>query len=138
MALAQQNVRRAWDNASLWRLVAKNGTCILAIREGGDGIPFYGVHSIAGDLSGIGELAPLLGPNQPLYGIQVPKRRMNAACVVSIEALARHHVQVLLARQPEGPVILAGWSAGAIIARSPAITPIRKQRRMIIARFPLG
>jgi thioesterase domain-containing protein len=53
---------------------------------------------------------------QRVYGIQVPKERMNAACAASIEAIAGHYVDLLLAHQPKGGINLAGWSAGAIIA----------------------
>ncbi len=41
---------------------------------------------------------------------------MNAAFANSITDIAQHHVELLISFQPEGPLVLGGWSAGAIIA----------------------
>lgn len=102
--------------APFWRLVLKNGNTIVPFNEIGNGPAFYFVHPIAGDVTSFHELAKSLGPAQRVYGIQVPKNKMTPAFGVSIEAVARHHVEKLVAFQPKGPIVLGGWSAGAIIA----------------------
>jgi len=58
----------------------------------------------------------LLGSEQKVYGIQLTKEKMNAVFATSIADMARCHVKLLIAFQPEGPLVLGGWSAGAIIA----------------------
>ena len=100
----------------LWRLVSRRGSVIAALNENGDGIPFYCVHSISGEVSSLFNLVRVLGGEQRFYGIQVPKDKMNGAFPTSIEAVAEHHVKALTAFQPEGPLVLGGWSAGAVLA----------------------
>jgi thioesterase domain-containing protein len=102
--------------APLWRLVSRRTSAIAAFNTGGDGAAFYCVHSLGGDVTTFRDLARRLGPEQRFYGIQVPKEKLNAAFPTSVEAVARHHVEALVAFQPEGPLMLGGWSAGAIIA----------------------
>jgi thioesterase domain-containing protein len=100
----------------LWRLVARNGGTIVPFSEEGNGLALYCVHSITGDVSSFNDLARALGKEQRFYGIQVPRNRMNADLAASIEEVARQHLQALVAFQKDGPIVLAGWSAGAIIA----------------------
>ena len=102
--------------APLWRLVSRRVDAIVPLTGGDKGIAFYGVHSISGDVKLLRSLALRLDPGQRFYGIQVPKENMTRAFAESIETLARRHVEELLAFHPEGPVVLGGWSTGAIIA----------------------
>jgi thioesterase domain-containing protein len=102
--------------APLWRLLSRRTGVIAAFNAEGDGFAFYCVHSVAGDVTTFRDLAQQLGPEQRFYGIQVPKEKLNAAFATSVEAVARFHVEALVAFQPEGPLLLGGWSAGAIIA----------------------
>ena len=110
------DVQQAGAAAPIWRLVARRGQPIACFNETGTAAAFYCVHPIFGDVTCFHALAQALGPDQPFYGIQVPRRMMQPAFASSIEALARHHVDAVLAFQPEGPLALGGWSAGAIIA----------------------
>ena len=100
----------------IWRLVSRHGSAIVPFNEVGEGPAFYCVHPISGDVTSFSDLARALGSGERFYGIQVPRRNMNAAFAVSVAAVARHHVEALLDHQPKGPFILGGWSAGAIIA----------------------
>jgi thioesterase domain-containing protein len=101
---------------ALWRLVVRNLNEIVAFNTAGKGPPFYCVHSVTGDATSYHNLAKLLGPEQRFYGIQVPRERMNPAFAKTIDAVARHHIKVLIDFQPDGPLVLGGWSSGAIIA----------------------
>jgi thioesterase domain-containing protein len=102
--------------APLWRLVLRRVNAIVPFKEDGGGPIFYGIHSISGEVTPLQDLALRLDPEQRFYGVQVPREKMTSAFAVSIEAVARHHVEALVAFQPEGPVVLGGWSTGAIIA----------------------
>lgn len=102
--------------AALWRLVARNGGSIVPFNEGGSGPPFYCVHPISGDVSSFSDLARSLGRTCRFYGLQVPRHQMDAAVASSIETLARYHLENVTRFQPEGPIIVGGWSAGAIVA----------------------
>ena len=104
------------EAAPLWRMVSRRGGAIATFNPAGEGPPFYCVHPISGGVTNFDTLARALGPEQGFHGVQVPRKKTNAAFATSIEAMARHHVDALVAFQPEGPLVLGGWSAGAILA----------------------
>ena len=116
MSLILEGVPRSASVPPLWRLVSKRGSVVTPLNDAGDGIPFYCVHSISGEVSSFFTLVRLMGADRRFHGLQVPKNKMNAAFVPSIEALARHHVDAINAVRPDGPVMIGGWSAGAVVA----------------------
>ena len=102
--------------APFWRLISRQTNPIVKFNENGAGLAFYCVHSITGDVTILHDLARLVGPTQQFYGIQVPRVKMTAAFASSIQAVAQQHVNALIAFQPEGPIVVGGWSTGAIVA----------------------
>jgi acyl transferase domain-containing protein/NADPH:quinone reductase-like Zn-dependent oxidoreductase/thioesterase domain-containing protein len=94
----------------------KEFSVIVPFTEDGQGPPLYLVHSLGGEVASFRHLARLLGPGQRFHGIQAPPERQNAEFASSIESMARHYVDALLAFQPDGPYLLGGWSAGSTIA----------------------
>jgi thioesterase domain-containing protein len=77
----------------------------------------YCVHALsgAGGLDFV-DLARCL-PSARVFGIQAPTRRMqDTAFGGSVEAIAAFYAAALIEFQPAGPLILGGWSAGAVIA----------------------
>ncbi|MBW4025094.1 MAG: hypothetical protein HIU92_18530 [Proteobacteria bacterium] len=101
---------------SIWRLISRQAVPIVPFNQIGGDPPIYCVHPIAGDVSTFQTLADALRSAQRFFGIQVPQSKMNAEFCTTIQDVARHHVAEVCRFQPEGPLILAGWSAGAIIA----------------------
>lgn len=94
---------------------------IVPLNESGAGLPFYCVHSLSGKATDYIALARMLGPDQPLYGIQMPARNRNvdfggAIENVSVPAIADYYRQALEQFQPAGPLALGGWSVGSLIA----------------------
>jgi thioesterase domain-containing protein len=89
---------------------------ILPLNDVGTGPAFYCVHSVTGAATEFRHMAQMLGPEQRLYGIQVPTKKRNAEFASSIESISRYYVDRLIAFQPDGPFILGGHSVGAIIA----------------------
>lgn len=102
--------------APLWRLVSRRANAIVPLNSGSHGPAFYCVHSIGGDVTKFSDLTRLLGPEQICYGIQVPRDKMTASFAGSIEAIAAQYVKAIVAFQPEGKIVLGGWSVGAVIA----------------------
>ena len=100
---------------SIWRLAVKSVNPIVCLNDGSSETPVYCVHPVTGDVVGLRDLARLLG-DQRFYGIQVPREKMTRDFAASIEGMATHYVDLIVALQPNGPINLAGWSAGAIIA----------------------
>jgi pimeloyl-ACP methyl ester carboxylesterase len=89
---------------------------IVPFNEQGNGVPFYCVHSVGGEVASFRHLARILGPDQRFYGIQAPPEMANADFASSIESMARYYTEALMAFQPQGPCILGGRSAGSVIA----------------------
>jgi thioesterase domain-containing protein len=100
----------------LWRLVARKSSSITALTNGATGPAFYGIHCLFGGVTHFWPLARLLGTEQKFYGVQAPIEKLNANFAASIESMARYYADALCAFQPEGPLLLGGWSAGAAIA----------------------
>ena len=115
----------------IWRLALKRVDPIVLLNEGRPECPIYCVHPISGDIVGLRDFARLLGDRR-FYGIQVPKEKMTAEFGGSIELIAKTYVDLIVALQPEGRLVLAGWSAGAIIALEMA-----QQLRLIGREVPL-
>ena len=76
--------------------------------------PLYLLHSIAGDLDTMGNLAAKV-PGRRVFGLQQSfgQQELEGA---SIESLAGYYVQALLKHRPEGAFSLAGHSYGARVA----------------------
>ena len=106
----------AESQSSLWRLVAKNAKTILLLGGKGEGTPLYCVHSISGEVTSFRLMAQKVGTDRRVYGIQAPMAMMSAEFARTVPELARHYVQALTAFQPEGPLMLGGWSVGGPIA----------------------
>jgi len=100
----------------LWRLVARKSSPITALTNGSSGPAFYGIHCLFGGVTHFYPLARLLGPEQKFYGIQAPIDKLNAKFAASVKSMARYYADALCAFQPEGPLLLGGWSAGSAIA----------------------
>jgi thioesterase domain-containing protein len=88
-------------------------SALVPIQAGGSQPPFFCVHAVGGHLFPYIELARRLGPDQPVYGFQVPESDEE---LDTIEALAARYVDELLAAWPEGPYRLGGWSMGGLVA----------------------
>jgi thioesterase domain-containing protein len=86
------------------------------MSNGGNSVPLYCVHTISGAVTSYYPLAGLLAADQRVYGIQVPTANLHSMFSTSIEAMAAYYVDVLTSFQPDGPLILSGFSAGAAIA----------------------
>jgi thioesterase domain-containing protein len=94
---------------------------IVPLSESASGLPFYCVHSLSGKATDYIALARMLGPGQPLYGIQMPAKNRNAQFggeieSVTLPAIANYYRQALERFQPSGPLALGGWSVGSLIA----------------------
>jgi aspartate racemase len=74
-------------------------------------------HQDNGSILGYQQLARLLGPDQPVYGVQPPARLWRTASQPRhIEELAGVYAQEIRSLQPRGPYHLGGLSAGGVFA----------------------
>jgi thioesterase domain-containing protein len=114
--------RLRWDDLNsseplgLWSLVARNSKPIVRLAGEGDGTPVYLVHAIGGDADYYTPLAEVIGVGRMVYGIQAPAQKISAEFAESIASMADYYADTLMRFQPEGPMILGGWSVGAVIS----------------------
>lgn len=79
--------------------------------------PLFLVPGLTGAPSEMHALADAMRGAWPVYGLAAPGVDDPATQpVASIEALAEHHMRVVLAHQPHGPYALAGYSFGGLVA----------------------
>ncbi|WP_238539735.1 non-ribosomal peptide synthase/polyketide synthase [Corallococcus macrosporus] len=82
----------------------------------GTNAPFFCVHPVGGSVLAYAELARLLGPERPFYGLQARGLDGGAPPLDTVEAMASAYVDAIREVQPSGPYLLGGWSVGGVIA----------------------
>jgi thioesterase domain-containing protein len=89
---------------------------LVPLQPHGDRPPFVCVHPSGGNVLCYVELARRLGDGWPFFGVSTPGIDSGAELLGSIEEMAASYLRELLARQPEGPYLLGGWSMGGVVA----------------------
>lgn len=89
---------------------------LVPLQPLGSAPPFFCVHGAGGSVLGLMDLARLLAPHQPFYGIQTPSCDSDATELKTIEEMARNYVAAVRAFQREGPYFLGGYSFGGSVA----------------------
>lgn len=106
-ALAQIVTDAKWQ--APWR-------SLVAIQPSGKGYPFFAVPGVGGNVLGFAQLAQLLGPDQPFYGLQTRGLDGCETPFRSIAAMATHYIDEIVTVQPKGPYILGGACTGGVVA----------------------
>ena len=89
---------------------------LVPIQPGGSLVPFFCVHPVGGGVLGYAELARLLGPEQPVYGLQARGLEGGDAPCSQLEDMAADYVEAMRSVQPQGPYCLGGYSSGGVVA----------------------
>jgi thioesterase domain-containing protein len=74
------------------------------------------VHPAGGHVFRFLDMARLLGPDQPFYGLQSQGLEDQKEPFTEVDAMASHYIKALRAVQPDGPYSLGGWSMGGVVA----------------------
>jgi thioesterase domain-containing protein len=89
---------------------------LVAIQPHGSRPPLFLVPGMGGNVVGYLELARLLGPEQPFYGLQARGLDGREKPFERIEPMAEHYVNEVRAVQPKGPYYLGGACFGGVVA----------------------
>ncbi|HYK42874.1 MAG TPA: amino acid adenylation domain-containing protein, partial [Thermoanaerobaculia bacterium] len=89
---------------------------LVPIQARGTRPPLFCMHAGAGTILYYQELARLLGPDQPIYGLQAQGLYGDAPPHADIEEMAAHYAREIRTVQPEGPYHLAGFCFGGLLA----------------------
>jgi len=92
------------------------GGPLVPIHPSGTLPPFFCVHPAGGTVFPYAEVARLLAPRQPFYGLQAVGVHGEAEPLRTVEEMASRYLAEVRRAQPRGPYFLGGWSAGGIIA----------------------
>jgi len=88
---------------------------VVAIHPGGSGRALFLTPPIMGTLFPYIELAQHIGQHRPVYGLLPRVDDKGAPRWKTIEEQAAFYVHDMMAVQPKGPYLLAGWSFGATV-----------------------
>ena len=95
-----------------WRL---QWTSLVPIKPDGARPPVFCVAALGDEIIQFGELAELLHPEQPFYGLQQGLDRSDEIRT-TIPEIAAHYIREIRAVQPHGPHVIAGYCFGGLIA----------------------
>jgi amino acid adenylation domain-containing protein len=105
--------------ARLLRDTAAASPADFAFNTDGDAPPLFLVQAYLGAMLGLRQLAELLPPEQPAYGLYAPGEEPlaygPASDHLAVSALAEEVLSRVRAIAPSGPVVLAGHSAGGLV-----------------------
>ncbi|NRD47821.1 non-ribosomal peptide synthetase [Corallococcus exiguus] len=89
---------------------------IVQLQQGRSDLPpLWCMHPVGGTVFCYQDLVRALGPDRTVYGFQAPGVNGECPPLSSIEALASHHLNLMLQWQPQGPYYLVGLSMGGTI-----------------------
>jgi len=90
--------------------------CLVPIQPNGDRPPLFCVHDIYGQVLNFRMLAQHLGPDQPVYGLQLAGLDGTETPLARYEDMAARYISEIRLVQPSGPYHIGGYSMGGSIA----------------------
>jgi amino acid adenylation domain-containing protein len=78
--------------------------------------PVFFLPGLGGHVLAFRALARALGPDQPSFGLQDPALEGGTAPFATVEAMAGHYLELARTAAPPGPLLLAGYSLGGLVA----------------------
>jgi thioesterase domain-containing protein/acyl carrier protein len=89
---------------------------LVPIQAGGSRLPLFAVPGVGGNVLCYADLARLLAPEQPFYGLQSQGLSGTDEPLTSIEDIAAAFLREIRQVQPSGPYYLLGACMGGVIA----------------------
>jgi thioesterase domain-containing protein len=86
---------------------------LVTMQAGAHLPPLFIAHGIGGSLLSFMELAAQLGPEQPVYGLQLPASIDEHQA--DVRSVAENYLRQVRAIQPSGPYHFAGHSSGGLV-----------------------
>lgn len=99
---------------------------LVEIQPEGTRPPIFGVHPMNGEVYFYHKLVPLLGPDQPIYGLRARGMDGREAPLTRIEDMASAYLQEVTQVQPHGPYLILGRCMGSRIAFEMAQQLVRR------------
>ncbi|HEY6351409.1 MAG TPA: beta-ketoacyl synthase N-terminal-like domain-containing protein [Candidatus Angelobacter sp.] len=104
---------------------------LVHIRTTGPRQALFFVHPGGGGVTVYQQLAKYLDPDHPIYAFQCHILGSNKGHpLIPVERMASHYIRFLKEIQPAAPYLLAGWSAGGVIAFEMGVQLQRAQQEI--------
>jgi aspartate racemase len=105
----------------LARIIRQEGfttpwSSLAPIQDGGSKPPFFCLHGCFGEIAHFYDLARLLGPEQPFYGLRALGLEKGQVPQTRFEDMAAHYIKEIRTIQSDGPYFIGGSGAGCAIA----------------------
>jgi len=91
-------------------------SCVIRVQDTGPGLSLFIVHGLAGDVIYARQIAKILGPTRPTYGLRAVGLRAGETPISDISEIASRYVSEMRGVQPKGPYLLHGYCGGAFVA----------------------
>jgi phthiocerol/phenolphthiocerol synthesis type-I polyketide synthase E len=89
---------------------------LVTVQSNGSRAKFFCVHGAGGNVFIYRDLAKLLGPDQPFYGLQSRGLDGKEELQSTVADMARVYVDAVQRVQPHGPYFLGGYCMGGTVA----------------------
>jgi thioesterase domain-containing protein/acyl carrier protein len=89
---------------------------LIPIEPGGDGTPLILVHGLHGQVLFARHLRGRIGEGRPIFGLQGRVAPRPGGDAETVPEIAADYLGAIRAVRPQGPLILAGYCAGMLIA----------------------
>ena len=105
---------------------------IVPLRPVTGTLPLYCVHPVSGSVFPYLTLAPLLGQEQPVYGLEAPGYEDDQPPVALLPELSERYVEEISQHAGGQPLCLLGWSMGGAIVQHVAADHPQRVRRLML------
>jgi|SRR5579872_2657957 len=107
---------RAWVQAGIAKPESSPVTGCVTMKPGSGGPPVFMLPGAAGSILQIAPLASALTVPAPVYAVKPRGLDPDEAPCDTLVEMAEHAIGVMTTVQPEGPLLLIGYSAGGLVA----------------------
>lgn len=94
---------------------------LVPIKPSGNKKPLYFVHGLGLNVMIFEPISKFVDIEQPVYGLQGIASETGTGEDFSIEYLAKKYIQEMIAFDPTGPYLIAGYSFGGVLAYEMAV-----------------
>jgi thioesterase domain-containing protein/acyl carrier protein len=97
-------------------VTSAGGGPVVTLRPGATELPLFLVHGLGGGVWDYRELARLMKPDRPVYGLVAKGISGEEEPLTAIEDIAAHCVDAMKSVQASGPYAIGGYCFGGVVA----------------------
>lgn len=114
--ISQKLEKQSFSTAFCKSLRNRVDSCLIPLKITGNKKPLFLIHPVGGTIFWYLPLIKHIDIEQPVYGMQDPGIESEIIPFQNVNEMASYYVELIRAKQPNGPYFLGGASGGAIIS----------------------